>query len=73
MYELRYKPSTKRWHAYRDGHYICPLHCGDPLMIEVADRHFPCNIEMDTQWYVRIGKTKFRLHPQAKYRVILLF
>jgi len=39
MHELKYKPSTRRWHAYRKGSYACPLHSGDLLALEVADRY----------------------------------
>jgi len=73
MHELKYKPSTRRWHAYRKGSYACPLHSGDLLALEVADRYLSCRMVYDTDWYVLIGETKFRLHRKAVYRVILLF
>lgn len=71
--ELRYRPSAKRWHAYRNGLYECPLHCGDLLAIQIGDGYFPCRLELDADWYVEIGETKLRLHPKTVYRAMLLF
>ena len=73
VHQLVYCHSSKRWHAYKDEAYCCPIHCGDSICIRVKDRYFLARVERDTQWYLLIEDDKFRLHPKQKYDAILLF
>lgn len=73
VHKLLYDPKSKRWHAYEEDNYCCPLHCGDQICIRVETRYFPARIELDNQWYVYIGEQKFRLHPKQQYDAILMF
>ena len=48
MVKLVYLPKTKRWHAFEDEHYCCPIHCRDQICIRVKDRYFPA-VSMDSE------------------------
>lgn len=37
VHQLVYCQSSKRWHAYKDEAYCCPIHCGDSICIRVED------------------------------------
>jgi hypothetical protein len=52
--------------------HFYPLHCGDPLFFELGGVFYPANLELDTEWYVAFGGTKFWLHIKTKYQVLLL-
>jgi len=70
MYKLSYEQNTDRWHAItQDGSPPYALHCGDSLIIQVAERFLSCRIEMDWDWYLLIGENKFRLHSKEVYSV----
>lgn len=73
MVKLVYLPKTRRWHAFEDEHYCCPLHYGDQICIRVKDRYFPAVVELDTKWYLLIDDVKFYLHPKQRYDAILMF
>lgn len=55
VHQLVYCHSSKRWHAYKDEAYCCPIHCGDSICIRVKDRYFLARVERDTQWYLLIN------------------
>ena len=60
-----------RWHAIpQGGGHEYALHCGDMLTIQILDQHYPCRIELDSDWYIIIGKTRFRLYQKEIYRVL---
>lgn len=73
MHELRFHRETRRWRAYEGTRLTCPLHCGDPILIQIGDAFFPAHMELDAEWYVKFGETKFWLHRKSKYRAMLLF
>lgn len=72
MYELRFHNETRRWRVYDRARLMYPLHCGDPILLELGGAFHPANIELDTEWYVALGGTKFWLHTKTKYSVLLL-
>jgi hypothetical protein len=39
MPKLVYLPKSRRWHAFENMRYCCPLHCGDQIGIRVQDRY----------------------------------
>lgn len=73
MVELRFHVATRRWRAYEGSRLVCPLHCGDPVLIQVGDGFYPTILELDTEWYVMFKETKFWLHRKAKYKAWVLF
>jgi|GraSoiStandDraft_2_1057267.scaffolds.fasta_scaffold717636_1 Domain of unknown function (DUF5348) len=73
LHQIVFCPTSKRWHAYEEQVYCCPIHIGDSISIRIKDRYFQAQVERDTQWYISIEDEKFRLHPKQKYDVILLF
>ncbi|MEB3104056.1 DUF5348 domain-containing protein [Ferviditalea candida] len=72
MYELRFHGETRRWRVYDGAKVLYPLHCGDPLLFELGGVFYPASLELDTEWYVAFGGTKFWLHTKIKYRVLLM-
>ncbi len=72
MYELRYHEPTRRWRVYEGELFLYPLHCGDPLMFELGGGYYPANLELDKEWYVAFGTTKFWLHTKTTYQVLRL-
>ena len=73
MYELKYEQTTDRWHAIpKGGGRDYALHCGDMLTIQIEDQHYLCRLELDSDWYVIIGKTRFRLYWKEIYQVLRL-
>lgn len=72
MFELRFHRATRRWRVYDGMTLLYPLHCGDPVLFELGDVYYPANLELDTEWYVKFGKTRFWLHTKTIYRVLLL-
>jgi hypothetical protein len=72
MHCLRFHKETERWRAYDGGKLLYPLHCGDAMLFQVGETFIPTNIELDTEWVVRFGETKFWLHRKTEYRVMML-
>jgi hypothetical protein len=73
MQKLNFHTKTRRWRAYEGTRLICPIHCGDPALIEIGDAFFTAHMELDKKWYVKFGEARFWLHRKAKYRAMLLF
>jgi hypothetical protein len=73
MPKLVYLPKSRRWHAFENMRYCCPLHCGDQIGIRVQDRYFPAVVNQDKKWYLLIDDVKFYLHPKERYDAILMF
>lgn len=73
MHEIRFHGDTERWNVYDGEELLCSLRCGDAVMIQVGKHFLPSNLELDTDWFVKFGDSKFWLHRRAKYRVRPLF
>ncbi len=72
-YEMRFHKGTRRWRVYSGTELLYPLHCGDAMMFQVGKFFIPSNLEVDSEWYVKFGDTKFWLHRKATYRVQPIF
>ena len=57
----------------RGRRLLYPLHCGDPILIEVDGTFCHVSLELDTEWYVKLGDVKFWLHRKMVYKVRALF
>lgn len=66
---MRFDRETERWRLYEGKRMLYPLHCGDPLLLQIDDEWFRVNLELDTEWYVKLGITKFWLHHNTEYTV----
>lgn len=73
VYELRFHTRTRRWRVYRDSEMLYPLHCGDGILIQIGQKFLPTHVELDTEWYVRFGETKFWLHRKTRYLIQPIF
>jgi hypothetical protein len=73
MYEIRFHENTQRWSVFKGGEMLYPLRCGDAIIIQVGKHFLPSNVELDTEWFVKFGDSKFWLHRHASYRVRPLF
>lgn len=72
MVELLYNSTRKRWMADDGLGFSVPLGTGSRFAIYVGSSYYMCKLEFDTAWYIRLGYTKFRLHPKEKYVAMLL-
>ncbi len=72
MHELRFHEETRRWRVYNGRKQLYPLHCGDAMLFQVGETFIPTNVELDTEWYVKFGDTRFWLHRKAAYKVMML-
>ncbi|WP_409348262.1 DUF5348 domain-containing protein [Paenibacillus gyeongsangnamensis] len=73
MQTMKFHKETRRWRLYEGTRLLYPLHCGDPILIEVDDAFCRVSLELDTEWYVKLGETKFWLHRKTVYNVRSLF
>ena len=71
--EIRFQADTQRWNVYDEEEMLYPLRCGDAMLIQVGKHFLPSNLELDVDWFVKFGDSKFWLHRHAKYRVRPLF
>lgn len=72
MQELKFHTLTDRWRVYEGTSLICPIHCGETVLIQIGNAYLPSSIELDTEWYVRFGDSKYWLHRKTIYKVLLL-
>ncbi|MDQ0114115.1 DUF5348 domain-containing protein [Paenibacillus harenae] len=72
-HELRFHTETRCWRVYSGTKLLYSLNCGDAMLFRVGESLIPSNLEIDTEWYVKFGDTKFWLHRKAKYRVQPMF
>lgn len=70
---MRFDAETERWRLYEGKRMLYPLHCGDPLLLRINDEWIEVGLELDTQWYVKLGNVKFWLHHKTEYTVKPLF
>lgn len=70
---IRYDKETECWQLYEEKRMLYPLHCGDPLLLRIGDEWIEVGLELDTQWYVKLGNAKFWLHHKTEYTVKPLF
>ncbi|MCF6094014.1 DUF5348 domain-containing protein [Microaerobacter geothermalis] len=75
-HDLIYCEETDRWEAYSQNEYCFDMYCGELLSIRIGEDFLSCRLELDTQWYVLFGHTtfeftKFYLHPNERYTVII--
>lgn len=68
-YELRFHTEAGCWRMYCDNELLYPLNCGDPMLFQVMDSWILSNLELDSEWYVKLGDAKFWLHQKTIYRV----
>lgn len=73
MHEIRFHEDTERWSVYDGEEMLYSLRCGDAMLFQVGKNYLPSNLELDTEWFVRFGDSKFWLHRNTKYRVRPLF
>lgn len=73
LHELRFHEDTERWNVYDGEKLLHTLRCGDAVMIQVGKHFLLSNVELDTDWFVKFGDSKYWLHRCAEYRVRPLF
>lgn len=73
MHEMRFHEDIERWNVYDGEELLRSLRCGDAVMIQVGKHFLLSNLELDTDWFVKFGDSKFWLHRRAMYRVRPLF
>lgn len=66
---MRFDTETERWRLYEGKRMLYPLHCGDPLFLQIEEEWFRVNLELDREWYVKLGIAKFWLHHKTEYTV----
>lgn len=46
------------------------VHCGECFHIRIDDRHgFTCRLELDRDWYVIMGESRFNLKKKEVYQI----
>jgi len=70
---MKFHQATRRWRLYEGKRLLYPMHCGDPVFIEVDGTMIRVSLELDTEWYVKLGETKFWLHRKTEYNVRSLY
>lgn len=69
-----------RWDAEDDSWYIegrsgtrYPLHCGDAFLLQMGKTFMEASLELDSEWYVKMGNVKFWLHRKQTYTIQPIF
>jgi hypothetical protein len=67
---MKYDSFSQRWHVYGEDNSCCrSIHCGSLIDIRLQGHFLEARVEMDTDWYVIIERTKFYLNPNQNYDV----
>lgn len=73
MQTMRFDQELDRWTVYEGEQQRYAMHCGYGILIEMENAFYRVSLEYDTDWYIKLGKVKFRLHRKVNYRVKSLF
>jgi hypothetical protein len=66
--ELTYCRDAACWIVHM-GVNVYPMHCGDWMNMRIDDKGIPCRLELDRDWYVVFGQTRFYLRKKDTYLV----
>lgn len=66
--ELTYCKVAACWMVHMEGQRF-PMHCGEWMNMRIEERGIPCRLEMDRDWYVILGQTRFYLRKKDTYLV----
>lgn len=68
--ELTYGKDAACWMVHMEGK-VFPMHCGEWMNMRIGDKGLPCRLELDRDWYVILGQTRFYLRKTDTYLVEL--
>lgn len=66
--ELTYCKDAACWMVHMEGK-VSPMYCGEWMNMRIGDKGIPCRLEMDRDWYVILGQTRFDLRKKDTYLV----
>lgn len=65
---IYYDARHEQWFLRQDNRSY-GLHCEECFDLYIGKTAYPCQLELDTDWYVILPGTKFTLHPRTVYHV----
>ncbi|MBT9143032.1 MAG: hypothetical protein DDT32_01474 [Syntrophomonadaceae bacterium] len=69
-HKMKYDSYSQRWNVYSEDNIYCrSIHCGSLIDICLQGYFLEARVEMDTDWYVIIERSKFYLNPSHSYDV----
>lgn len=63
LYQERYA-CWEMWDVYNRPVEVL---CGECFEVKISDHFMPCRFELDQEWVLHFGNTRFYLHPDVSY------